>query len=269
MSRIRSVHPGLFTDEGFMGLSAVARVLLIGLWVEADDQGVFEWKPLTLKARLLPADVVDVSALLGELVAARFVRQFEHDGKSYGAVRNFRRYQRPKKPNATYHLPPEWRTFVGLSANSTEEVPHQFPTEGEKSPQMEDGGGRREEGESVVPAAVAPALPLDEADLQDIPDFLDKRKGSRLPEDWTLPDEWEQWARQRRPEVDCRLEAEKFANFWWSKSGKDGTKRDWFATWRNWILNANAKGNGHGKRDQQDSVIGGYASIIARHEAGA
>ena len=64
MARIRSVHPGLFTDESFMSASPLARIVMIGVWTEADDNGVFEWKPLTLKARLLPADNADMAAIL-------------------------------------------------------------------------------------------------------------------------------------------------------------------------------------------------------------
>ena len=48
-------------------LSMAARVLLFGLWTEADDQGVFDWKPITIKMRILPVDNVDVPELLAEL----------------------------------------------------------------------------------------------------------------------------------------------------------------------------------------------------------
>ena len=33
MARIRSIHPGIWTDEAFVELSALARLLYIGLWV--------------------------------------------------------------------------------------------------------------------------------------------------------------------------------------------------------------------------------------------
>ena len=59
-----------------MTASAHARLLIIGLWCEAHDDGVFEWKPLTLKVRLTPADAVDVAALLDELLRLNFVRRF-------------------------------------------------------------------------------------------------------------------------------------------------------------------------------------------------
>ena len=46
MARIRSVHPGLWTDEAFVSVSMTARLLAIGLWNQCDDQGAFEWKPI-------------------------------------------------------------------------------------------------------------------------------------------------------------------------------------------------------------------------------
>lgn len=145
MARIRSIHPGLFTDESYMALGVCARQLLIGIWCEAWDDGVFEWKPLTLKARIFPVDTVDVSDLLDELVAQNVIKPFEQSEKRFGAVRNFRKYQRPKKPNTSGFLPPEFSSYVGLTAPSSEPVGNQFGTGGEKSPQMEDGGGRKKE----------------------------------------------------------------------------------------------------------------------------
>ncbi len=190
MARIRSVHPGLFTDEAFVELSMAARVLFIGLWTECDDQGVFEWKPRTIKMRLLAADTVEVEPLLAELVAVGGVRRYEVDGRQYGAVRNFARFQRPKKPNAIHPLPAEFRTYVGSSEVSSEPgddeggsgsppgasgrdpvpkteepdlpQPPSVPPKSEKPNQMEDGGGRREREEEDLPLttlAPSPAMP--------------------------------------------------------------------------------------------------------------
>jgi hypothetical protein len=124
-----------------MSLSAFARLLYIGLWTEAYDDGVFEWKPLTLKARIFPVDNVDMVALLAELVASDCIAE---RGK-YGLIRNFRHYQRPKKPNSSGVLSEQDQEYVGL-------VPNQFPTGSEISPQMEDGGGNRED-EDIPPVA--------------------------------------------------------------------------------------------------------------------
>lgn len=140
MPRIRSVHPGLWTDERFASVSPLARLLFVGIWTECDDAGSFEWSPIKLKMRLLPADNADAVLLLEELEAAGSVLRYEVDGRQFGAVRNFVKYQRPKKPNSLYPQTTEVRNYCG---HKGEEVPNQFPTGGEKAPQMEDGGGRR------------------------------------------------------------------------------------------------------------------------------
>lgn len=149
MARIRSVHPGLFTDETFVVLTHPARWFLIGLLTECDDQGVFEWNAIKLKMRLAPADN-DVAAgdLLDELAAHNKVRRFEHGGRQYGAVRNFRKYQRPKKPNSIHPLPPELRDYVQVNARSSElddGEPQPVPRKSELPQQMEEGGDGMEE----------------------------------------------------------------------------------------------------------------------------
>lgn len=143
MSRIRSIHPGFFTDEDLVGVSMAARLLFLGLGVEADDKGAFEWKPLTLKMRLFPVDNVDIAELLAELVAVNAIRPYEIDGRKYGAIRNFRRHQKPKTPNDIHPMADDFRNYVGLGGAKAEKAAvneEQFPPKGEKPPQMEDGG---------------------------------------------------------------------------------------------------------------------------------
>ena len=65
-----------------------------------------------------------------------------------------------------------------------------------------------------------------------------RKRGTRLPRDWTLPDDWRTWAETERPDVDVRAEAAMFRDYWIAKSGTQATKLDWEATWRNWIRKA-------------------------------
>ncbi len=116
MARIRSIHPGLFTDEAFVSLSPAAQVLWIGLWCEADDQGVFEWKPTTLKMRVLPATTEAIDPLLDELERANCVRVYSVQGRPYGVIRNFVRHQRPKAPKEVHPLPAEHRGYAGYTS---------------------------------------------------------------------------------------------------------------------------------------------------------
>ena len=149
MARIRSIHPGIFTDEAFASVSMAARILLIGIWCEAWDDGIFEWKPLKLKMRLFPADDVDVGVLLDELAAHNCIQQFDGGGRPYGAIRNFCKFQRPKKPNSSNALPESLRSYVAFSeavpnqyGTGEEAAPHQYGTDGEKSLQREEVGGK-------------------------------------------------------------------------------------------------------------------------------
>lgn len=170
MARIRSVHPGLFSDEAFVSLSMAARVLLIGVWTEADDHGVFEWKPVTLKIRVMPVDNVDVEELLAEMVAADSIRKFTSSGKSYGLVRNFCRYQRPKKPKYTFFMPTELHTYAGLKEDGSLPVLHQSSTDPEKPSQREEGGDLRKEesgGGERSPARISKGSSKEEGSLLD------------------------------------------------------------------------------------------------------
>jgi hypothetical protein len=162
MPRIRSIHPGFWTDEAVVSVSRDARLLFIGLWNQCDDKGAFEWKPGSLKMRLFPSDHdLDVSALLNALEKAGLIHGYSVEGRKYGAVKNFKRFQRPKKPNSLFPMPDAEKKFTAGS----EPVPHQFRTGSEPVPhQFRTGsepvrheGGRREEGkEGGTPPAAPP-----------------------------------------------------------------------------------------------------------------
>ncbi|AXE97740.1 hypothetical protein [Paraburkholderia hospita] len=78
-------------------------------------------------------------------------------------------------------------------------------------------------------------------------------RAERLPENWELPDKYGEWALSETKRFagerndwaggtwtaeHVRFEADKFRDYWHGKSGRDACKRDWAATWRNWVRNA-------------------------------
>lgn len=103
------------------------------------------------------------------------------------------------------------------------------------------------------------------------------KKATRLPDDWELPDEWRMVVIAKRdkmelPPIHVELEAEKFANFWRSKAGKDGAKLDWRATWINWCLGAAAKAGsvptkgmaGSFQNKQRELSVAEKATLVAK-----
>jgi uncharacterized protein YdaU (DUF1376 family) len=76
-----------------------------------------------------------------------------------------------------------------------------------------------------------------------------KSRATRLPEDWKPTREYY----DEMINIDEKLKpkfkeiAATFRDYWVAKSGKDATKADWLATWRNWVrreAEKNAKNNG-------------------------
>lgn len=61
------------------------------------------------------------------------------------------------------------------------------------------------------------------------------QRGTRLPTDWSLPKDWENWAQAERPDLNPQKVSESFKDFWISKPGAGGVKLNWEATWRNWV----------------------------------
>jgi len=115
MARIRSIHPGAATDEDLAQCSFAARWLWALIGTEADDRGIFEWKPIRIKMRLFPADDIHVEPLLAELVEANRIFRYETGGKAYGAIRNFCKFQRPKSPKESYPRTPAINEYIGLA----------------------------------------------------------------------------------------------------------------------------------------------------------
>ncbi|MDF7673519.1 hypothetical protein PT277_01655 [Acetobacteraceae bacterium ESL0709] len=165
MARIRSIHPGFWTEENIVTVSAFARLLYIGLWQQADDGGAFEWKPLKLKMTIFPGDNLAVEGLLDELAGVDLIQKYEADGRAYGAIRNFGKWQRPKKPARQFPMPDSIRRYCdsmkltvflresiggqeGRNASSdhgnSEAVENQCGTGGEPGTQMKEEGWKRD-----------------------------------------------------------------------------------------------------------------------------
>jgi hypothetical protein len=81
-------------------------------------------------------------------------------------------------------------------------------------------------------------------------------RGSRLPDDWELPEDWRQWTLCNcpvsTPETVAR-EALIFANYWQSLAGQKATKTDWRKTWQNWTMRTFGSGPARLPRAQAPS----------------
>lgn len=65
-------------------------------------------------------------------------------------------------------------------------------------------------------------------------------RGSRLPVDFVLPEDWIVFCQQERKDLTPTKVFEEFKDYWTALPAGKGTKADWTATWRNWVRRQSA-----------------------------
>ena len=104
--RIRDIKPGFYINEQLAECSAFARLIFPGLWMIADREGRFEWRPKRLRAEILPYDRVNMEKLLGELEAQGLIVHYTINGKDYGWIPTFTQHQKPHPNEKASEIPP-------------------------------------------------------------------------------------------------------------------------------------------------------------------
>jgi hypothetical protein len=141
MARIRTIKPDFWTDEKVVELSAFARLLFIGIWNFADDEGRIRLSEKKLRMQIFPADTVNISELLGEIRRESLITIYDIEGVSYLQVNGFSKHQKIDKRTPS-KFPP--------SPRLTPESPRIPTTEGSRVEKEEEGKGK---GSGVVARA--------------------------------------------------------------------------------------------------------------------
>ena len=89
MPRARNIKPGFFMNEELAECDLAARLVFIGLWSLADQEGILEDRPKKIKALILPYDDCDINALLNQLQEYNFISRDEIDDCKYIQVYDF------------------------------------------------------------------------------------------------------------------------------------------------------------------------------------
>lgn len=140
--KIRSVHPGFFSDPTLAKLTPHARILYVGLWCYCDDDGRGEWLPKHIDGALFPHEAVHIHGLLGELERVGKLIRYEVAGRQYFVLPAFGRWQHPKYKRTSNVPPPP----TGLVPDLEQDSPTLSPSWGQAGTKH----GRQEgEGEGV------------------------------------------------------------------------------------------------------------------------
>lgn len=240
MARARNIKPAFFTSEQLADSCPLGRLLFIGMWTLADFKGDFEWKARTIKIQILPWDNCDINQLAINLDKSGLVRFYSDGDKVFVNIPNFEKHQNPHKNERD-----KGSDIPVYSESMRQAIDLQGLTINRDLSGLKrnDSASDRADSlilnpdslllnpETVIPKSqqVAPPAP---------PKKKSAKTGSRLPDDWK-PDR-EYWEAAALINKSITQEwfvatAHKFKDYWIAKSGKDATKADWLATWRNWI----------------------------------
>ena len=80
------------------------------------------------------------------------------------------------------------------------------------------------------------AIPETEGETERETETKERKKtqrGSRLPTDFQIPDDWVSFCQTERPDLQAHKVFDNFKDYW--VAAPKGTKLDWSATWRNWV----------------------------------
>lgn len=109
MAKIRSIKMEFWLDEKIGSLPPEARLLYIGTWSIADDNGVLRGNPAYIRSQLFAYDeevtAADVRRWIELLTAERMLVPFTHRGERYLLVRRFRDHQKIDARYATELIP--------------------------------------------------------------------------------------------------------------------------------------------------------------------
>lgn len=87
---------------------------------------------------------------------------------------------------------------------------------------------------------------------------MPRKRGTRLPDAWNPSAAVIAAMRAEHPSVNLKAEHAKFVDYWQSKAGREATKLDWDATWRNWIRTAAERApsrNGQPRQSTSDRIF--------------
>lgn len=145
MARRRMIDPNIWQSEDFAHLSILARLIFIGLFSNADDEGKGRAKPVYVKSVIFPYDedvrVADIEKALSEISSKMSVTLYSHNGNAYYKMNNWKIWQRVDKPQKSKI--PEPNDIPELVENHSGIIPESVEPKGKE----ENEKGKEVEGE--------------------------------------------------------------------------------------------------------------------------
>lgn len=108
MARIRTIKPEFWEDEKLAKLSVHARLLFIGTWNFADDNGALLANSVLMKSHIFPYEDIGISTIsewIDMLVENGMLIRTTYNGKDYLVIRKFLIHQKINRKSIRINLP--------------------------------------------------------------------------------------------------------------------------------------------------------------------
>ena len=108
MARIRTIKPEFWEDEKLAKLPVHARLLFIGTWNFADDNGALLANPVLMKSHIFPYEDIGISTIpewIDILVENGMLIRTTYNGKDYLVIRKFLIHQKINRKSIRINLP--------------------------------------------------------------------------------------------------------------------------------------------------------------------
>ena len=252
MPRARVVKPEFFHNFRALQCSRDARLLFIGMLCYADCQGVLPFLAAKIRMEIFPTEGFNDGAiihLIAELAQVGLVASFEAEGQKYLAITGFAEHQNPRHPTFKYPPPPkdllsrqieEPDLFASNGCQNYGSAPVALPEHYRVTPPYNSTPNSL-----LLDSESQERTPSGGGSSHGIERPPKKKKGIRLPDDFTVPLDWIAEAKGHLEKhgirnVDVELEAENFANYWLAETGARAAKADWRRAFLNWCVRASS-----------------------------
>ncbi len=108
MARIRTIKPEFWEDEKLAKLPVYARLLFIGTWNFADDNGVLLANSVLMKSHIFPYEDIEISTIsewIDMLVENGMLMRTTYNGKDYLVIRKFLIHQKINRKSIRINIP--------------------------------------------------------------------------------------------------------------------------------------------------------------------
>ena len=108
MARIRTIKPEFWEDEKLAKLPIHARLLFIGTWNFADDNGALLANPVLMKSHIFPYEDIGISTIsewIDMLVENGMLIRTTYNSKDYLVIRKFLIHQKINRKSIRINIP--------------------------------------------------------------------------------------------------------------------------------------------------------------------